>query len=431
MEGKNIKSENGNKLLNEWQDVPNDGSLDSFAESNILSSAALRRFSGSGVTILPNNAILAEASKDKNLFTQIAKDILVLFQDAGMQSCFYDDKKEKCELILDSADIVLPILLFAGNVAVSVGLNILANWIYDRWIKPDAKQPPSIKVEYLEIDQQGIIIRWRRIEGTAKEIRNLLSEEARGLTNQDCANRSTSVETNHKEPTENTWWIKHCEKSAKDAMHVAESLINEAEKAINEKKMDIAEGLYRRSLAKIREALLWEPEDESFSTYLHDIGSKIHDIFGCQLEFKDGLYWVTCPVLLSHSKGGFSIGGSGKEICSICGNNIFECPHVKGRAYDGVLAKRHHDICNICEQKECSHIEGSEYNDVRAFGMVTELDLDHISFVRNPANPLCVVYRYSVPKSDLLDMLPEDERSRVIYGETIINCHHCLQCKGN
>ena len=85
-----------------------------------------------------------------------------------MQSCFYDDKKEKCELILNSADIVLPILLFAGNVAVSVGLNILANRIYDRWIKPEAKQPPSIKVEYIEIDQQGTIIRWRRIEGTVR-----------------------------------------------------------------------------------------------------------------------------------------------------------------------------------------------------------------------------------------------------------------------
>ena len=103
--------------------------------------------------------------------------------------------------------------------------------------------------------------------------------------------------------------------------------------------------------------------------------------------------------------------------------------HVKGRTYDSVVAKRH-DICSICLQQECEHKEGGTYNGVRAFAGNVELDLDHVSFVQNPADLLYVVHSYSIPKSDLLEMLPEDEQDRAIYGETIIHCQHCLICKG-
>ncbi|MCK4354708.1 MAG: hypothetical protein KAW83_05585 [Dehalococcoidia bacterium] len=418
------------KSLAKWQDMPNDGSLDTFAKLTYLSSDTLR-LTEPGVTILPNNAILAEISKDKNLFTQTTKDVLVALQDGGVQAHLYDDGREKRELILDSADVILPILLFLGKAAATVGLGILASWIYDRWIKTGAKRPPSVRAEYVEIGQHRTVVRWRRIEGQVPEIQRLLSEEAQILAKQDSANRVESSATVHEKAAGESWWTSHCKNSAHAALAVANDLIQEAEEAISRKKMDVAETLYRRSLGKIREALLWEPEEKSHSKYLHDVGRQIHGIFGCQLEFKDGLYWVKCPVMLSHSKGGFSIGGSGNAICSICGNDIFDCPHVKGNTYDGVVAKRHYDICNICGQQECNHKEGETYKGVRAFAIVTELNLDHVSFVQNPANPLCVVHGYSVPKSDLLEMLPEDERNRVIYGETIIHCSHCLTCKGN
>jgi hypothetical protein len=364
------------------------------------------------------------------LFAQTTKDVIVVLQDGGVQAHLYDDGREKRELILDSADVILPILLFLGNAAASVGLGILASWIYDRWIKSDAKRPPSIRAEYVEVDHHGTVVRWRRIEGPVTEVQRVLSEESQVLAKEDSANRIEASTTVSEKVLEESWWVSHCKNSADAVLAVVRDLIQEAEEAINKKKMDVAEILFRRSLVKIREALLWEPKEKAYSKYLHDVGRRIHNIFGCQLEFKDGLYWVTCPVMLSHSKGGFSIGGSGKAICSICSKDIFDCPHVKGHTYNGVVAKRHHDICNICGQRKCEHKEGETYNGVQAFAIVVELDLDHVSFVQNPANPLCVVHSYSVPKSDLLDMLPEDERDRVIYGETIIHCHHCLICKG-
>lgn len=415
--------------LAKWQDVPNDGSLDTFAKLTKLGSQSLR-LTEPGVAILPNNAILAEVSRDENLFTHTTKDVLVAMQDGGVQAHLYDDGREKRELILKSADVILPILFFLGGAVASVCLSILANWIYDRWIKIDAKQPPSIRAEYAEIDRNGAVIRWRRIEGPVSDVQRLLSEESQVLAKQDSSNRTVVSTTVHEKALEESWWASHCKNSADTALVTAKDLIQKAEEAINSKKMDVAETFFRRGLVNIREALLWEPEEKAHSKYLHDVGRRIHNIFGCQLKFKDGLYWVTCPVILSHSKGGFSIGGSGKAICSICGKNIFDCPHVKGRTYDSVMAKRHHDICNICRQRECEHKEGETYNGVQAFALLVELNLDHVSFVQNPANPLCVFHSYSVPKSDLLEMLPEDERDRIIYGKTIINCHHCLVCKG-
>ncbi len=415
--------------LTGWHDVPNDGSLQTFAESTYLSPQSLR-LTEPGVVILPSNGILAQVSRGENLFAPTTKDVLAVMQDSGVPARLYDDGKEKRELIFDSADVILPTLLFLGSAAVSVGLNVLANWIYDRWIKRDAKLPPTIRAEYAELDLNGTVVRWRRIEGPVSEVRALLSEEVQALAKQGSASTIQASTRVPEKARYESWWAGHSKKSADAALAAAGDLVQKAEKATRSKKMDVAEAFYRRSLVKIREALLWQPE-AGHSKYLHDVGRQIHDGFGCELQFKDGLYWVTCPVLLSHSKGGFSVGGSVKAVCSICREDILDCPHIKGRTYDGVVAKRYHDICNICGLRDCEHKEGETYDSVQAFAIVVELNLDHVSFVENPANPLCVVHSYSVPESDLMEMLPEDERHRVVYGQTIIHCHHCLSCTGH
>ena len=161
------------------------------------------------------------------------------------------------------------------------------------------------------------------------------------------------------------------------------------------------------------------------------MGRRVHAEFGCRLSFKDGEYWVTCPVMLSHDKLGFSIGGSGKSVCSICGEDTFACSHVSGRLYDGVPAKHAYGICNICgEQKGCSHKEGEIYNAVRAISIVVDLRLDHVALVDNPANPLAVVHAHTLAESDILKWLSEAERIRFVHGKTVVHCHHCSMCSG-
>lgn len=412
----------------EWQDVQNDGNIETFAKLNLLNSKSLQ-ISGEGVIILPNNTLL-EISKDSNMFVQITKEVYTALNDGGVKSYYYDDGREKRELILDSSDIVLPILFFIGTAATSVGLGILSSWIYDRWIKPDEKRPPSIKVEYVEIEKEGSVSRWRTIEGSALEVKELLIEESILLNNDKSANENVPLLARNELEPDVSLWDSNRRKSADAALHEANQLIKGAEEFIKNQNKSKAESFLRQSLAKAREAVLWEPENMVHKKNLHEIGRRVHDMFGCQISYKEEKYWVDCPVMLSHSKGGFSVGGSGKAICSICSEEIFNCPHVKGQIYDGVLARHSHEICSICGEKECVHTDGEIYDGVNAFAIVTELLLDHVSFVENPANPLCVIQGYSVSKSEMLEILPKDERDRVVYGETVIHCHHCMDCDG-
>ncbi len=426
--GKINKDNSPSNHTNQWQDIPNDGTLNNFVKLNSLSSNSLK-LSEKETILLPNNRILTQLSEDKHLFAPITKDVIIALRDGGISARLYDDDNERRELILESADVIFPILFFLGNSATSVALSILASFIYDRWIRDAVKKPPTIKAEYAEINQARNIVRWRKIEGPAIEIRSLLLEESRTLARQDAINGAELfTQTRDTEPKEGCWVIQ-CNERASIAIESARNLVQEAKDAIKKNKREVAETLFRGSLVKIREALLWDPE-EAYSRYLHDVGCSIHDIFGCQLKVKDGNYGITCPVMLSHNKWGFSIGGSGKSICSICGKDVFDCSHVKGHIYDNVKARRHYDICNICGEGDCGHKEGEKYNGVRAFAIIVEMNLDHISLVPNPANPLCVIQSYSVSKSELLEMLPEDEREQFVYGETVIHCHHCLMCKG-
>lgn len=411
----------------EWSNIPNDGLLDTFANLNNLDSQSIRMTSP-GVLLLPNNQFLGDESRNKNLFAHTTKEILFKFKENGLEAGLYNDDKEKCELVLKSADIILPILLFLGTAPASVGLSILANWIYDRWIKSGGKQRTSISVEYAEISPERKIIRWKRIVGPVDEVKRLLNEESEALEKKG-KNRSEVPIHDPIKQSDESWWINQCKESAKLAIKEANEIILEAENAINNNKREVAENLYRQSLMKIREAVLWEPEETDYSKYLHDVGHTIHDVIGCQLEFKDSCYWVTCPVLLAHSKGGFSIGGTGKSLCSICGENMLDCAHIKGNIYDKVRARFLYDICNICGQKKCEHQEGELFNGVRAFAYVAEMNINHISYVKNPANPLCVVHSYSIPEIDIIEMLPNDERDHFNYGQTVINCHHCEVCR--
>ncbi len=187
---------------------------------------------------------------------------------------------------------------------------------------------------------------------------------------------------------------------AQKSLANAQELIEKAKSVYVQGEKPTAEALCRESLQKLREA------------------------------FREGSYWITCPVLLSHTEVGFSIGGSAKVICSICGQDNLICPHVKGRIYDRVVASRWFGYCSICLEKDCSHSAKEIYDGIEACGIVVEINLDHISLVKNPANPLCVIESRSLPESKLLTSLPEDGRESFVYGETVVDCHHCRVCEG-
>jgi hypothetical protein len=305
-----------------------------------------------------------------------------------------------------------------------LGLNILASWIYDRWVK-SGTPTQSLKVEYAEVTSGGMVARWRRVEGPAEQVCKLLQQESQALT-------TSSPRVSSSPEDDDNWWKEHSHNEAIAALAVANELVREADQQLSQVNNQAAESLLRRALAKLREAVLWEPTQESHRKRLNELGERIHDQFGCVLGYHDGSYWVNCPVSLSHSRLGFSVAGTARTICSICGENMLTCPHVKGRTYDQITARKIQDKrCNICGESECEHIVGTTHDKVRAFGILVDLAIDHISFVENPANPLAVIYQYSLTKSDLMEMLPKEQRDSFEYGTCAIRCDHCKICKGS
>jgi hypothetical protein len=406
--------------LSQWVDVGNECDIHEFARELRIGPEPLGQASLGSVLMIPTHKSLYEHPPQYNLFPFHTKPLMHLLRGHRISASIYDDGKEKRELVLRSADIVLPILMFVGGAAVSVSLGILSNWIYA--CLANRRKDPTVQVEYAILDLTGIT-RWRKLEGPATAVAKLLKEESiptlqkksKGIVHSNPTNANSNNADRHQ---------------AKKAMRAAKTLREQADACYRSGNRKEAEQLFRTTLAKIREAVLWEPSNESYRNHLHVVGRGIHDRFGCIIKFEDKSYQVDCPVMLSHSKGGFSIGGPAKVLCSICEDNFLDCPHVPGERYSTVATKIAGNTCNICCAESCSHVQGQLYEEVWVTGIVVDMSLDHVAYVDRPADPLCCVHKYSLSKIDILKELSEEEKAVFVYGETPLHCHHCIRCKG-
>jgi hypothetical protein len=141
-------------------------------------------------------------------------------------------------------------------------------------------------------------------------------------------------------------------------------------------------------------------------------------------------YYQECPVALSHSQLGLSIGGSADSICNICGVDPWNCDHIKGYKYDGVVMRKITGVCNICTKEKCDHQVDQIYDNVMAFHFLINLKMDEVSLVKNPANPLARIHSYTLSAEEIREALPKNQRASFVPGETIINCDHCVDCDG-
>jgi hypothetical protein len=149
----------------EWEEIPNDGTLAAVAEK--LGITAENLPTEEGAVVLPRNRFFAEPETSVNLYPSGTKELAHALTSGGINTRIYKDERDSKDLLLKSADILLPILMFIGTSAASVGLNILSSWIYDRFKAKEASKELTIKVEYIQADASGRIQRWRKVEGPA------------------------------------------------------------------------------------------------------------------------------------------------------------------------------------------------------------------------------------------------------------------------
>jgi len=54
-----------------------------------------------------------------------------------------------------------------------------------------------------------------------------------------------------------------------------------------------------------------------------------------------------------------------------------------------------------------------------------------VALVENPANPLARMQMYTLGTDDIRKALPDSEKALFVPGETIIHCHHRVECDGS
>lgn len=148
----------------------------------------------------------------------------------------------------------------------------------------------------------------------------------------------------------------------------------------------------------------WLEDSEHFETAhvaLDEAGKLARECFpeGCVFPYRDGTYYVECPVALAHNRVGLSPGILIKSAaCSICGNDPEDCAHIVGRTYDG---------------KRCIRV-------------INDGDILEVSLVGRPAQPDARIESMSIDINEFRMSLGPDFAPGVP-----VTCDRCLSaCDG-
>jgi len=138
-----------------------------------------------------------------------------------------------------------------------------------------------------------------------------------------------------------------------------------------------AERRARGALDRVVRAFWWAeglPEEETIHELMHELGRWVRQTFGCTILAHDGVYEQRCPVALAHSRMGMSVGFTARRLCSLCGEDLSECPHMPDTAYlvPGGIGPT--GCCPVCLSKTCvEHDPGRTYR-VSAVAIVLEAE---------------------------------------------------------
>jgi hypothetical protein len=172
-----------------------------------------------------------------------------------------------------------------------------------------------------------------------------------------------------------------------------------------------AEQEARSAIVGIVHAFWWAEDselEEDQHTLMHEIGLWTRQRFGCSLPFDGKRYERRCPIDIAHKRFGFSVGYTATAICSICGEDVSECPHLPDKEYwvrGGVGASGHCPVCMA--EADCQHRADRLYR-VTLTKIITKMDVREISLVSRPAGVTTRLLVISVDNADLIEALGPD-----------------------
>lgn len=189
-----------------------------------------------------------------------------------------------------------------------------------------------------------------------------------------------------------------------------------------------AEREAHEALALFAQALYWAedtPDEEGAHSDMDAAGKWVRETFGCHL-LRDGTrYRQSCPIALAHNRIGFSVGGTARRVCSLCGQDVSECPHLPGTLYLVPGGPADLGWCRVCLKESCGHDGASQYP-VSIVSIIRDMVVEEVSLVSKPAHPGARLQLVDIPTSELADALGADFRPGIE-----ICCDRCLlACEG-
>lgn len=208
-----------------------------------------------------------------------------------------------------------------------------------------------------------------------------------------------------------------CHEEAKQLMESAKGALSfspgEAERRARVALRKAAEGYWHA------EGL---PECSEEHRYVHELGNWTRSTFGCVVDYGGSGYSSACPVLLADKRIGFSPGFLVRKSCSICDQDLSECPHLRDRMYWVRGGPTDFGACRVCWSDACSHDADTLYP-AAVVEVIKRIDkVLEVSMVPVPSNPLARLESIPLDTAGLREHLGPAFRAGMP-----VSCDHCLE----
>lgn len=149
-------------------------------------------------------------------------------------------------------------------------------------------------------------------------------------------------------------------------------------------------------------------------------GEMVAGLFGCRAQRENDRWFDVCRLSLMHLRVGMSAGFTARRHCSLCGLDLTVCDHIPGDTYPVIAGRQADGGCTICNSPRClSHTPGARYP-VVAHPITRQADLQEISTVTRPRDPLARCNAVEIPAYAIASLPNQDDPNASLHCEWCI-----------